>query len=1388
MKNTIHTEINQVLTYEKGVNGDVALNKKYEVESTAFRLINCRINPLTRQIEGIEGVDADNPVPVIRDGVKAISMSRSLLKSVTVGDTQVLALAGPSPELPQIALYANGTLTIVAANAQLGFYEGAKVDMDTDGKNEVYICGSDIPILFLSISDMLDKVGTETYFTEFDLNKHIPRVGASMGVPIYVQHENVGSALGLKAGSYCYFIRLVDSEGNRTPWSQSTPLIPVAYQVGARTVGAAPNTSTGFGIRLRFRVDGSAGFSYVELGRMAYNTGQPIGFLPNMEVTKIVSDAYGNTVTINSVAQVIDVIDTIASQYTAVSEEDSAQPSQMVNWNNVTYYDGRVISSGIRYKQLDLAPNIKLKKTSENPIIYSTTTPDTYMFPFTEDMGVEGHSNLWNQVYRKCETPGDYKNYGIVLWDGKGGRTPAIPLPQLKAYRIPNIREHIIQESQELSLSAVYAPMENGGKGKTLDIYQYYDGDDLVSPPTVKYWGIEDLFPKPKPAYNPLRPVSSNDPTYENYRFTELGDGQRYRIPVANKKWRVIGNYLEGLDVTQLPEWVDAFSIVASNELGAVMASCLATYKMSYDPTGGLWGSGTYTRDSNNILVYSPIFDLSADLLKDVHNNPAAYKVQLVAPASFIPEVAMNAYMEITSRSNPSADVLSRVVYNDTYGDTSGDVTFSKWRNATSTVKEEEAHIYDIISASIDTVISDTPHLNIQLSKPIYDPLVNTIPTTDQSSMEFWAPWYIVNIIRTGDFTLVSNNINTYKSIGHYQKLSSVVGAGTGSAQEILLVDERPEDAIGLFASQGFIKVDGKWWLHLNIIDEAIVNEIINNGYYTIEGRDVYGIYTHRIDNHTTYLKFTSTWVGMPTPPADIERITIPSNGAVIEVIYDSTKPIKLFSGDNYVGMAMANICNASFKEAKDVKDRAASLYWGGKLIYGTFGLNPKYDYRPGLIPKDTSEWAQSAEVDYLYFMRQWAALYPIISKVNLPMVYYGYPTINYVNIPLYSMSFNTFDNTFKDDFGDLLTTAYGKVSGGFIYPKYSLDYMRTLSGIFTSLPARGFTEVTYFPNRIAWSNRKQESVQDVPNNKTFLATSVYDLPSGSGDNTFICAHNNLLTVFTERNIARIPINKYTLSNVDGSPMGVIQANRFIGEVNWLDAGIGLPKERTSTVASMLGSTVFLDQNADAYILSDKLTPISTGFRWRLNDLPENDTIGIGLGFYRNDMGEVWLPTSTGFAVYSMTYQSWYNVLFDTHTGFYVDKTPVMVGSNKINTCNGFGTLGKTNILYKAHFLAQPAPTTFKEFVWMQAYGTNINEVEVIAPNYRNVVGITKDYTDVFKQRGNVKWAYFPSNEDSPYQRCQSDWAALSVKGYANSEELGNFTLTSLEVGAKKIR
>lgn len=1384
MKNTIHTDNQQVLTYEKGVNGDISPSKKYEAEGSAYRLINCRINPLTHLLENVEGIDTNVTISVIRDGIIPVTASRTVLNSVLVGDMQVLALAGATPAEGQIAIYYNDQVKIVAQHTDMALYEGQVVDMSTDGKDEVYLCGSNQPNLFLSVPDMLASIGTEKYFTKFELDKHIPRVGVAMGVPMYVKHENIGSALGLKAGSYVYFLRLVDPDGNRTPWSQSTPLIPVAYQVGSRTVGAPVNASTSFGIRLRFRIDGTAGFSYVEIGRMAYNTGQPVGFLPNMEVTKVGSDAFGNNVVLSDLGQVIEFIDTGRTQYTASDVESEVLPSQMDNCNNVTYYDGRVIYSGIKYKQLDLSPNIRLKKTSESTI-YGSTTPNTYMFPFAEDMGVEGHSNMYNQVYKKCETPGEYKNYGIVLWDGKGGRTPAIPLADLKAYRVPNLREPILPESSELSTGAELVPRVDGSTGKTLEIFQNSDGDELPEPTRDISWNTTFT-----PPYSPLHPISPTDSQKDEFRFSTTGDGSSYRMPVKNKKWRTIGNYIQGVDTNLFPEWVEAFSVVASDELGAVSFNGLVTYSwLDVD---------TRSKSINTVAMYSSDMSILSDVMNQIVNNPSSYRLQLQSPCSFIPDL-----MYSVNRSNTfyfEADILLRTISNNTYNNSqSTELSFGKWLNNTSTIQPSGAdsskYTYGIISAKLvaSTIKGSqsgdkpgTPYLLLTLDSPIYNTAVNGLGTMNT---EYFEPWYIATIKREGDFSLVSSNINTYKSIGHYQKLKSTLGVGTGASQELLLVDERPEDAIGVFSSFGTMSVGGKLWLHLNLIDPAIVTEIATNGFYVYQGKNIYGLYTHRTDGSNIYVKFTNDWFGTSVPDA----VSIPKSGDIIELLYDNNKPIKLFSGDNYVGYGeYCPIMSDAFPIATDsfgtINGTSTNALSMTRPLYYTFEQSTKLKFRP---------WTGYAYQNNPSRIRALLIQFPSISKVNTPMLYKGYPSTNYIEIPPFYYS-GYLRPTLEDDaavtqqyYGIPYYTDFGtkmyKNRGGFVMPEYSLDYMRTLSGVFTSLPARGFTEVTYFPNRLAWSNRKQESVQDIATNKTFSALSVFDLPSASGDNTYITAANNVLTVFTENDIAKIPINRYTLSNVDGSNMGVLQTNRFIGEVGWLNANLGIPKDRRAMVADFMGSVLFITKDNEAYLLTDKLSPVSTGFRWKLDTILPNEVLGIARGFYRKDLGEVWIPNATGFMVYSLAYQSWYSVVLDASYTFVNHKAPICFKNGVFKPQNGTTDFGAIPLACRAYFIAQPLPSTFKSFVYLNMYGSNVNEIELWANKYHNVVGSTKAYSDVLKVRGNNQWAYFPSDEKPPYNRCQADWVIMAVKGSPLPTSDGKFSVTTIEVGSNKI-
>jgi len=1431
MNNTIHPDNRQVLTYEKGVNGDISPSKKYEAEGSAYRLINCRINPLTHLLENVEGIDTNVTISVLRDGIKPVTASRTVLNSVLVGDMQVLALAGATPSDGQIAIYLNDQVKIVAQHADMALYEGQVVDMSTDGKDEVYLCGSNQPNLFLSVSDLLASVGTEKYFTKFELDKHIPRVGAAMGVPMYVKHENIGSALGLKAGSYVYFLRLVDPDGNRTPWSQSTPLIPVAYDVptvnvpgyvgthppfGNRAIGVKPNGDTSMGIRLRFRVDGTAGFSYAEIGRMAYNTGQPIGFLPNIEVTKVVSDAFGATVKLDSVAQVVEFIDTGRTQYIASDPEADVLPSQMENCNNVTYYDGRVIYSGIKYKKLDLSHSVRLKRTSESSI-YPSTTPNTCMYPFTEDLGAAGHSDITNQIYKKCDTPGDYRNYAIILWDGKGGRTPALPLDDLRAYKMSNLRDKLLPESEFASADAENMPRVDNTMGKTLDIYQYAAGAELST-----YYGAPNPAnigtnspPEPvKPTSNAVQYYSFNNGSSESALPNPYKPGFNLGIPralVAGKKWRTIGNMLQGVDTSSFPDWVDAFSIVASDTLGAVVFTGLAMYNPEQKTEKRIDAQGheiiEMLKSMNTVNVHTPMLDINPELAQAIIDNPSNYKMKLLSPVSFLPEMARNAKTSVDAHK-AKGEFLVRTHYNNAFVDGAREMGFGLWMNKVgnfhTTAGKQSAYEFPITSASIVTRwpeniggVPKSPILSVSVGPrdDIYpDPLYATpYNTMDTRNDDYYEPWYIVNIVRTADFDVVSPNISTYKSIGHYQKLNSVIGIGTGATQEVLLVDERPEDAIGEFSIAGYLKVDGKWWMHLSVLDQAIVTAITNNGFYTYKGKDIYGLYTHKFYGKDTYIKFSNDWEGVSVPV----NMTLPRANALIEVVYNNDNPIKLFSGDSYVGMAQCMFAEAEWEEGSITYDGATSTRraikneghdLGGRFLYRSL-LPRGFGFKNQTVINEPSLWYEP-KTQLIDRASQVLVSYPIISKVNVNLAYDGYPVVNYrdtlleyiVEKPekyLLSVFGAPYYNIFR-------LTTIGQV-GGFTAPNYNLDYTRVLSGIFTSLPIRGFTEITYFPNRLAWSNRKQESVQDVATNKTFSALAVFDLPSASGDITYITAANNVLTVFTENDIAKIPINRYTLSNVDGSNMGVLQTNRFIGEVGWLNANLGIPKDRRAMVADFMGSVIFITKDNEAYLLTDKLSPVSTGFRWKLNTIVPNEVLGIARGFYRKDLGEVWIPNATGFMVYSLSYQSWYSVVLDASYAFVNHKAPICFKNGVFKNQNGTTDFANEPLACRAYFVAQPLPSTFKSFVYLNMYGSNVNEIELWANKYHNVIGATKAYSDVLKVRGNNQWAYFPSDEKPPYNRCQADWVIMAIKGSPLPISDGKFSVTTIEVGSNKI-
>ena len=108
---------------------------------------------------------------------------------------------------------------------------------------EIYITDNNVSPMVLSVLDMMDNSAmtetgecTQKYFGDFDPANYSVPVSSELYKPAFIKQESISTASGYDAtfgtsglviGSYSYSYRLVTAEGERTPFSPITELIPV---------------------------------------------------------------------------------------------------------------------------------------------------------------------------------------------------------------------------------------------------------------------------------------------------------------------------------------------------------------------------------------------------------------------------------------------------------------------------------------------------------------------------------------------------------------------------------------------------------------------------------------------------------------------------------------------------------------------------------------------------------------------------------------------------------------------------------------------------------------------------------------------------------------------------------------------------------------------------------------------------------------------------------------------------------------------------------------------------------------------------------------------------------------------------------------------------------
>ncbi len=469
-------------------------------------------------------------------------------------------------------------------------------------------------------------------------------------------------------------------------------------------------------------------------------------------------------------------------------------------------------------------------------------------------------------------------------------------------------------------------------------------------------------------------------------------------------------------------------------------------------------------------------------------------------------------------------------------------------------------------------------YMSVQITQDLY----GTNSTGGSSDDEFgsqglkdWTePFYIVNIIRSGA-VIRDQNVQKYKSTGHYQKLESIIGQGTGLAnQKYILVDERWEDCIPALTSSDprasidrylYIKrnntnVVEKWMdiTYKNPAQKAIIlSDITTFGFY---GPNVQGVYTHEnIENQNRFFNIIFSQVGY-----------FPQAGDKIIVRYDSDAPIRVFGGDAIIGETLF----APVDRSADAHDKAAHTQFalGVGFPFHHIKLNPRHyvvTRTTGINRIQDVSWA------YLGYLRQLCVMFPCESRISLPYSHDAdyplqfFPSINYVMRPnRWEVAMLTTDQNIYPEYAE----AYGENErtqwkwGGFRFlQQINPDYSNQSANEYFSKPAFGFTEKVDFYTRCMWSLARAINVQDAPGLRTFPANNSFDIDDNQGEIKFAYSattdRGENLYAITNKGICLLVTKKSILSDLTAGQLGYMAADLFIKQQYWLTKDTGMTDE-----------------------------------------------------------------------------------------------------------------------------------------------------------------------------------------------------------------------------------
>ena len=1107
---------------------------------------------------------------------------------------------------------------------------------------EVFLTDFRIPPMIFNVQDMIDSLVSDPnkYFSNFDPLLYSVNLSSPLDIPVFVELVNVGGGGGLPVGEYQYQMRYASKEGDRTNFSAPTPLIPVVQNLSSssdqypfiKTYGASPdpNSKTRYAIKLRFRVTNLFNYDFIEITRLAHNSGAGIGFTPTAKVVAKID-------IVNQEISVREFLDPVESNTDiSLSDEETTREIAYVEAaKTIRYFDKRTVLM-----------NVKLA-SKESALVFDQYNQKT-AFPVIDNLGKAGYNDPWNHAYKKKYMAGERYGFAVQLFDGVGGKGFATKVPGFENYKFPNrrittdpdtdlfsylgnvkaasIANSITQTHEVFDLSNAIAKTDkcsfkniyrrenlglSGQKSKAIVTEDCDETNGEIENHGATVTILNDVYPY----WHPYTPVRQNDPDVTGHNYVvntqvspddQESNGVDYRPPGFAPNYYSMGLALAG--VSNFPAWAKAFSVVRTEAAKRVVAQGIGMYYMIPAIYTALGNTKLTTKEKRKFWFFSPDIEngvVASDVVNDIIDAPENYKIQFVSPLGHFGELYNFENNTISENRSRLIDMVSytRMIrdavggaLNPTEdpnmgfpgGDGFNYVGYGKWRNQQQQPTAFAGgdlgdNLFDI--ATVERIAEGRgTYMGIEITTDFYG-TASTGGSSDDNFEDdgmknFTEPFYMVNIVADGAIVR-DQNMEQYRSIGHYQKLESIIGQGNGNAnQKFILVDERWEDCIPalssthpnanidryLYIKRATTNVVEKW---MNVAFKTpaqlatIVSDIANNGFF---GPNVVGIYTHtNVNNQSRFFE-----IDFPYPNF------YPQQDDKILVRYDNTAPIRCFGGDTVVGEAIFAPIDREADAHDDASDTMFAMGIG--FPYRHMKLNPRHY----VIKRTTGiDRIQNESWSFLGYIRQLCVMFCCESRIHLPYSFNSayplqfFPLINYVMRPNRWDIDKTIEeqNIYKD-----YVTAYGEDEktqwkwGGFRFlQQVNPDYSNESAKEYVSRPEFGFTEKTEFCTRIMWSLPRAINVQDAPGLRTFPANNAFDIDDDQGEIKraweATSSRGENLYAFCNTGICLLVTKKSILSDLDAGELAYMAADTFVKQQYWLNKNTGMFDEMWRSAA-----------------------------------------------------------------------------------------------------------------------------------------------------------------------------------------------------------------------------